>query len=222
MGKKRILIFFYYYYIDSIIIKEMVTINRSTILKHLKHHGKYERKHFTMKKLELETQCKELGIDLSQPIINEPVPSKGTAPVTKPKVVLQEPDSDSSDEDDEGSVDPVPTPVPTPSPPEKKLKRKNQRVEKVEPVEKVNPDNKDRVNQILKDLNSVVKELFSEFDKKSIDDIDEEYIRTEFNLIISECQDMLDKLIVDFSDAEIQKIETKIDLQYRKLDRFLG
>jgi hypothetical protein len=48
-------------------------IKRATILKHLKYHGKYERAHFTMKKIQLEDVCKKLGIDLTQNIDNQPV-----------------------------------------------------------------------------------------------------------------------------------------------------
>ena len=199
-------------------------IKRATILKHLKYHGKYERRHFTMKKADLEDECKKLGIDLTQNIedgAKEAVKQK-VKPVAKPKVVIQEPSS-SDDESSDDEVEQTPTPAPSPVPAVvKKLTRKNQRVEKVE--QKVEPDNskKKAVNDILKDVNLVVKELFSEFDKNSIDDVDEEYIRIEFNTILSEGQDMLDKLVENFTDAEISKVEAKIDLMYKKLERFLS
>ena len=202
-------------------------IKRVTILKHLKYHGKYERKHFTMKKLELENECKKLGIDLTQNIedgTKEAVKQK-VKPVAKTKVVIQEPDSsddDTSDEDDAESHVPQ-TPLPSPKSPKKLKRKQTQKVEPVEQkVEKTSTNNIQTVNDLLKDLNYVIKQLFSEFDRKHLDDVDEEYIKTEFDMTISECQDMLDKLIIDFSDAEIQKIEKKIDLQYRKLERFLS
>jgi len=199
-------------------------IKRATILKHLKYHGKYERSHFTKKKGELEEICKKLGIDLTQNIDTQPVKEDVKQVIKPKKVEIQEPDSsDESSDDDEEQVPQTPLPTPVASPKvAKKLKRK-QTIQKVEKVKvKSDPDIKGKVNQILKDINSVVRDLFSEFDKNEVDDVDEEYIRNEFNMILSEGQDMLDKLIVDFSDAEIQKIETKIDLQYRKLDRFLS
>ncbi|MHA2182824.1 MAG: hypothetical protein ACXAAH_15500 [Promethearchaeota archaeon] len=196
-------------------------IKRATILKHLKHHGKYERRHFTMKKVELENECKKLGIDLTQNIDDQTV----KAPVKPKKVEIQEPDSSDESSDDETSDEETESQVPqTPLPSPKKLKRK-QTIQKVEKVEqKVEPDNskKKAVTEILKDLNSVVLELFSEFDKNSIDNVDAEYIRTEFSLILNEAQDLIDPLVTEFSDAEIQKIENRIDLQYRKLERFLS
>jgi hypothetical protein len=200
-------------------------IKRSTILKYLKYHGKYERRHFTMKKADLEDECKKLGIDLTQNIedgAKEAVKQK-VKPVAKPKVVIQEPSS-SDDESSDDEVEQTPTPVPSPVPAVvKKLTRKNQRVEKAEQkVEKTSTNNIQTVNDLLKDLNYVIKQLFSEFDRKHLDDVDEEYIKTEFDMTISECQDMLDKLIIDFSDAEINKIEKKIDMQYVKLERFLS
>ena len=192
-------------------------IKRATILKYLKYHGKYERSFFTKKKAELEEICKNLGIDLTQNIDTQPV--KEAVKVSKQKVVIQEPDSSSDDEtSDEEQVPQPPTPLPSP----KKLKRKNQRVEKVEPTVKSNPDNKVKVTEILKDLNRVIKDLFCEFDQKDLDQDDVSYIQNEFNLTINECQDLIDDLVENFSDAEIQKIEKKIDLQYKKLDRFLS
>ena len=201
-------------------------IKRVAILKYLKYHGKYERRHFTMKKVDLEDECKKLGIDLTQNIedgAKEAVKQK-VKPVKTKTVMIQEPES--SDDDDTSSDD-EPTQLPqTPAPSPtiiKKLKRKQtQKVEPVEQkVEKTSTNNIQTVNDLLKDLNYVIKQLFSEFDRKHLDDVDEEYIKTEFDMTISECQDMLDKLIIDFSDAEINKIEKKIDLQYRKLERFL-
>ena len=202
-------------------------IKRATILKHLKHHGKYERSHFTKKKGELEEICKKLGIDLTKNI-DDGAKEVVKAPV-KPKVVIQEPESssdESSDEDEDVPTKipqtPLPSPVTSPKV-AKKLKRKNQKVEKLEKV-KVEPDNskKNTVTNILKDLNSVVKELFSEFNKNEVDDVDAEYIKTEFHSILNEAQDLIDPLVTEFSDTEIQKIESRIDLQYRKLERFLS
>ena len=193
-------------------------IKRATILKHLKYHGKYERSHFTKKKAELEEICKNLGIDLTQ---NIDTPKEHVKPAVKKVVVIQEPD-DSSDDDTSDEEEPVPqTPTPSPIPKiAKKLKRKNQKVEKVK--EKSDPDNKVKVNEILKDLNRVIKDLFGEFDQKDLDQDDVNYIQSEFNITLNDAQDMLDPLIVDFSDSQISKIEAKIDLQYKKLDRFLS
>lgn len=203
-------------------------IKRATILKHLKYHGKYERTHFTMKKNQLEDVCKKLGIDLTQNIDGVKEDVKPVKPATK-RVLIQEPESSSDDESSEDEADlpqtPAHTPLPTPahSPPKvvKKLKRKNQKVEKLEKV-KVDTTNKVKVNEILKDLNRVIKELFSEFDPKDLDQVDVSYIQNEFNLTLNEAQDMIDPLVADFSDNEITKIEQKIDLMYRKLDRFLS
>jgi len=196
-------------------------IKRATILKYLKHHGKYERRHFTMKKNQLEEECKTLGIDLTQNIDNQPVGEAVKVTKQKQVVVIQEPDSSSDDEtSDDEQVTQTPTPSPVPAV-VKKLSRKNQKVEKLEKV-KVEPDNKGKVTELIKDLNRVIKELFSEFDKNSIDDVDEEYIRNEFNMILSEGQDILDSLVANFTDNEISKVETKIDLMYTKLDRFLS
>jgi len=196
-------------------------IKRGTILKYLKYHGKYERRHFTMKKLELENECKKLGIDLTQNIDDQPV--KEAVKVSKQKVVIQEPDDssdESSSEDETESQTPLPTPAPSPK--VKKLKRK-QTIQKVEKVKvKSDPDNKFKINEILKDLNRVIKDLFSEFDQKYLDQDDVNYLQNEFNLTLNEAQDMLDPLIVDFTDSEIAKIEAKIDLMYKKLDRFLS
>ena len=218
----------------------MVLIKRATILKHLKHHGKYERRHFTMKKKELEDECKRLGIDLTQNIDDQPVKEVVKAPVKpKKKVVIQEPDDSSSDEssdEDEPvpqtpattpvpspAITPAPSPVPTPVPSPKvakKLSRKQNKVEKVK--EKSDPDNKVKVTQILKELNRAVKELFEEFDQKDLDQDDVNYIQSEFGLTINEAQDLIDALVENFSDSEIAKIENKIDLMYKKLDRFLS
>ena len=195
-------------------------IKRATILKHLKHHGKYERRHFTMKKVELENECKKLGIDLTQNIDDQSV----KAPVKPKKVEIQEPDSSSSDDDtsDEEPTKIPQTPLPSPKPTiAKKLCRKNQKVEKLEKV-KVDTTNKVKVNEILKDLNRVIKELFGEFDQRDLDEDDVSYIQNEFNLTLTEAQDMIDPLVAEFSDNEITKIENKIDLMYRKLDRFLS
>ncbi len=203
-------------------------IKRATILKHLKHHGKYERRHFTMKKVELEDECKKLGIDLTQNIedgVKETVKQKVKQPK---KVVIQEPDDssddDSSDEDDEVESTPTPVPSPVQSPKvTKKLKRKQNKVEKMDNMDKKSdPDNKGKVTEILKDLNRCIKDLFSEFDRKDLDQDDISYIQKEFNLTLNEAQDLIDPLIVDFSDSEINKIENKIDLMYKKLDRFLS
>ena len=137
----------------------MTLIKRATILKNLKYHGKYERRHFTMKKVELEDECKKLGIDLTQ---NIDTPKEHVKPAVKKVVVIQEPD-DSSDESSDEDEEPVPqTPTPSPIPKiAKKLKRKNQKVEKVKV--KSDPDNRVKVNAIIKDLNRVIKELFGEF-----------------------------------------------------------
>ena len=211
-------------------------IKRATILKILKHYGKYERRHFTMKKKELEDECKKLGIDLTQNIDEQPVKEVVKA---KKKVVIQEPDSSSDESSDEDepvpqtpvpspATNPVPTPVPSPVPTPvpspkvaKKLSRKQNKVEKMDKT-KTDPDNKVKVNEILKDLNKVIKELFGEFDQKDLDQDDVNYIQSEFNLTINECQDLIDPLVADFSDSEIAKIENKIDLMYKKLDRFLS
>jgi len=196
-------------------------IKRVTILKHLKYHGKYERSFFTKKKAELEEICKKLGIDLTQNIDDQDV--KAPVKVPKQKVVIQEPDS--SDDDESSSEDDAESQVPQtplPSPKVKKLKRK-QTIQKVEKV-KVNsdPDNKFKVNQILKDLNRVIKDLFSEFDQKDLDKDDVNYIQNEFNSTINEAQDLIDPLVATFTDSDIAKIEGKIDLMYKKLDRFLS
>lgn len=199
-------------------------IKRVTILKHLKYHGKYERSFFTKKKAELEEICKKLGIDLTQNI--DDGAKEAVKPIVKPKkaVMIQEPDSSSSDDessdDDESRVPQTPLPTPAPSP--KKLKRKQtQKVEK-EPKVKSDPDNKFKVNEILKDLNRAIKDLFSEFDQKYLDQDDVNYLQNEFNLTLNEAQDMLDPLIENFTNNEINKIEAKIDLMYKKLDRFLS
>ena len=219
----------------------MVLIKRATILKHLKHHGKYERRHFTMKKKELEDECKRLGIDLTQNIDDQPVKEVVKAPVKpKKKVVIQEPDDSSSDEssdEDEPvpqtpvpspatnpvpspAITPAPTPVPSPKV-AKKLSRKQNKVEKMDKT-KTDPNNKVKVTQILKELNRAVKELFEEFDQKDLDQDDVNYIQSEFGLTINEAQDLIDALVENFSDSEIAKIENKIDLMYKKLDRFLS
>lgn len=194
-------------------------IKRATILKHLKYHGKYDRSHFTKKKAELEEICKNLGIDLNQNIDDQTVKE-----VVKPKkVVIQEPDDSSDESSDEDEAVPQ-TPVPSPKV-AKKLTRKKTKIEKVEKMEtkvKSEPDNKVKVNEILKDLNKVVKELFSEFEKMDLDQDDVNYIQSEFNLTLNEAQDMIDPLIENFTDSEIAKIENKIDLMYKKLDRFLS
>ena len=214
-------------------------IKRATILKILKHYGKYERRHFTMKKKELEDECKKLGIDLTQNIDEQPVKEVVKAPVKpKKKVVIQEPDSSSDESSDEDepvpqtpvpspATNPVPTPVPSPVPTPvpspkvaKKLSRKQNKVEKVK--EKSDPDNKVKVTQILKELNRAVKELFEEFDQKDLDQDDVNYIQSEFGLTINEAQDLIDALVENFTDSEIAKIENKIDLMYKKLDRFLS
>ena len=192
-------------------------IKRATILKYLKYHGKYERRHFTMKKVELENECKTLGIDLTKNIDNQPV--KEAVKVTKQKVVIQEPDSSSDDEtSDEEQVPQPPTPAPSP----KKLKRK-QTIQKVEKVKvKSDPDNRVKVTEIIKQLNRAIKELFGEFDQKDLDQDDVIFLQNEFNLTLNEAQDLIDPLVADFNDNEIAKIEAKIDLQYKKLDRFLS
>ena len=207
-------------------------IKRATILKILKHYGKYERRHFTMKKKELEDECKRLGIDLTQNIDDQPVKAP-VKEVVKPKkkVVIQEPDSssdESSDEDEPVPQTPVPSPAPTPVPTPvsspkvaKKLSRKQNKVEKMDKT-KTDPNNKGKVTQILKELNRAVKELFEEFDQKDLDQDDVNYIQSEFGLTINEAQDLIDALVENFSDSEIAKIENKIDLMYKKLDRFLS
>ena len=198
-------------------------IKRATILKFLKHHGKYERSHFTKKKVELEEICKSLGIDLTQNIDNQPVKEAVKTHVKPVKTVtIQEPDSSS---DDESSDDEEPVPqTPAHSPVQKvvkKLTRKNQKVEQ-KVGEKVDTTNKVKVTQILKELNRAIKELFGEFDQKDLDQDDVLFLQNEFNLTLNEAQDMIDPLVENFSDSEIAKIEAKIDLQYKKLDRFLS
>jgi hypothetical protein len=203
-------------------------IKRATILKYLKHHGKYERRHFTMKKAELEDECKKLGINLTKNIdtlpVKEDVKEAVKDPVkqkVEPKVVIQEPDSSSDDESSDEDED-VPTPAPSPEPAViKKLTRKHQKVEqKVE--KKVEKTNKVKVNEILKELNRAIKGLFEEFDQKDLDQDDVIFLQNEFNLTLNEAQDLIDPLVENFSDNEIQKIENKIDLMYKKLERFLS
>ena len=195
-------------------------IKRVTILKHLKYHGKYERRHFTMKKVELEDECKKLGIDLTQ---NIDTPKEHVKPAVKKVVVIQEPDdsSDESSSEDETESQVPQTPLPSPKV-SKKLKRKQtiQKIEKV--VQKVDPSNKVKINEILKDLNRAIKELFGEFDQKDLDQDDINYLQNEFNLTINEAQDLIDPLVENFSDSDLAKIENKIDLMYRKLERFIS
>ena len=216
-------------------------IKRSTILKLLKQQNKYGRQHFTMKKNELEEECKNLGIDLTQ-CVEESQPKKAV----KKKTVIQDPDY-SSDDDSEGEEE-VSTPAPPPSPKRKKANKKE--VNKKEVVKEVvkevkklkrrsneenaptphtedndkdnHKQNVKEVNEILKDLNRAIRELFDEFDQKHLDVDDIHYIQNEFNLTLNEAQDMIDKLIDNFTDSEITKIENKIDLQYRKLERFIS
>jgi len=195
-------------------------MKRGTILKILKESGKYERKHFTMKKLELEQECKKLGIDINQE-------SSGDKPkkIEKKKVQLLEPLSSSDDEsEEEVKIPETPQLKPVEAPKKQKLNRRQiKEKEKEKEKEKVpKQNNMKEVNKILKDLNFVIKELFNEFDKKDLDDEDISYIQNEFNLTINEAQDLLDELIKDFSDSDIQKIESRIDLLYRKLDRFIS
>jgi hypothetical protein len=194
-------------------------IKRATILKYLKHHGKYERRHFTMKKVDLEDECKKLGIDLTQNIdqhVGEAV-KEDVKPVKAKTVMIQEPDDSSDESSDEDDEEPTPAPVPTVV---KKLSRKNQRVEPVE--QKVDTTNKVKVNEILKDLNRVIKELFGEFDQKDLDQDDVIFLQNEFNLTLNEAQDLIDPLVENFSDNEISKVENKIELMYKKLERFLS
>ena len=96
----------------------------------------------------------------------------------------------------------------------------NQKIEKV--VQKVDPSNKVKINEILKDLNRAIKELFGEFDQKDLDQDDINYLQNEFNLTINEAQDLIDPLVENFSDSDLAKIENKIDLMYRKLERFIS
>ena len=88
--------------------------------------------------------------------------------------------------------------------------------------EKVGQFMTDPPNEILKDLNRVIKDLFNEFDPKDLDQVDVSYIRNEFNLTLSEAQDMIDPMVENFADSEIAKIEAKIDLMYKKLERFIS
>jgi hypothetical protein len=198
-------------------------IKRATILKHLKHHGKYERSHFTKKKIELEAICKSLGIDLTQNIDNQPVKEAVKTHVKPVKTVtIQEPSSsdDDSSDDDEESVPQTPVHSPVQKV-VKKLTRKNQKVEQ-KVGEKVDTTNKAKVNQILKELNRAIKELFGEFDQKDLDQDDVLFLQNEFNLTLNEAQDMIDPLVENFSDVDISKVENKIELMYKKLDRFLS
>ena len=207
-------------------------IKRSTILKLLKKQNKYGRQHFTMKKNELEEECKKLGVDLTQCQL-KPQQKKAV----KKKTVIQEPD-ESSDDDSEGEGEEfVSTPTPPPSPKRKKANKKEvvkevkklKRRQNEENIPTPHTEDKDNhkqnvkeVNEILKDLNRAIRELFDEFDQKHLDVDDIHYIQNEFNLTLNEAQDMIDKLIDDFTDSEITKIENKIDLQYRKLERFIS
>ena len=205
-------------------------IKRSTILKLLKKQNKYGRQHFTMKKNELEEECKKLGVDLTQ-CADESQPKKAV----KKKTVIQEPD-ESSDDDSEGE-EVVSTPTPPPPPKKKKANKKEvvkevkklKRRQNEENIPTPHTEDKDNhkqnvkeVNEILKDLNRAIRELFDEFDQKHLDVDDIHYIQNEFNLTLNEAQDMIDKLIYNFSYSEITKIENKIDLQYRKLERFIS
>ena len=199
-------------------------IKRATILKHLKYHNKYERSHFTKKKAELEEICKKLGIDLNQNIDDQTVKAP-VKEVVKPKnkVVIQEPDDSSDDE----SSDEEPVHTTTPSPKvavPKKLSRKQNKIEKLDNMDKnkSEADNKVKVNTIIKDLNKCIKDLFSEFEKQDLDQDDVTYIQNEFNLTLNEAQDLIDPLVATFTDSDIAKIEGKIDLMYKKLDRFLS
>jgi hypothetical protein len=207
-------------------------IKRSTILKLLKQQNKYGREHFTMKKNELEEECKKLGIDITQ-CAEEPQQKKAV----KKKTVIQDPDY-SSDDDSEGE-EVVSTPTPPP-PPKKKKANKKEVVKEVKKLKRRSNEeniptphtedndknnhkqNVKEVNEILKDLNRAIRELFDEFDQKHLDIDDIHYVQNEFNLTVNECQDMIDPLVADFSDSEINKIENKIDLQYRKLERFIS
>jgi Skp family chaperone for outer membrane proteins len=121
--------------------------------------------------------------------------------------MIQEPSSsDESSDDEEGDEEPVPqTPAPSPVPAVKKLSRKHQKVEqKIE--QKVDTTNKVKVNEILKELNRAIKELFGEFDQKYLDQDDVTYLQNEFNLTLNEAQDMIDPLVENFSDNEIAKV----------------
>jgi hypothetical protein len=202
----------------------MTSIKRVTILKILKESGKYERRFFTMKKDGLIKECEKLGIDISQDL-SENKPKKVQI---KKKIELLEPLSSSSDDESDDEEEIPKTPVIKPAEAPKKQKQKlNRRAIKEKEKEKVEErvpkqNSMKQVNKILKDLNYVIKELFSEFDKKDLDDEDISYIQNEFNLTVNDAQDLLDELIKDFSDSDIEKIESRIDLLYRKLDRFIS
>ena len=71
-------------------------MKRGTILKILKEHQRYERKHFTMKKVELQEECARLGID-----INQESPGDKPKKIEKKKVQLLEPLSSSDDDSEE-------------------------------------------------------------------------------------------------------------------------
>ena len=197
-------------------------IKRAKILKILKESGKYERRFFTMKKGELQQECARLGID-----INQESPGDKPKKVEKKKVQLLEPLS-SSDDDSEEEIKipqtPQLKPVEAPKKQKQKLNRRQiKEKEKEKEKEKVpKKDNIKEVNEILKDFSRATKELLNEFDaQEELDKMDEEYIRKEFNIMLNEIQDMIDPLISDASDSQVNNIEKKIDLQCRKVDRFL-
>jgi len=188
---------------------------RPTIFKILKQHGKYERKHFSMKLVDLLEEMKSLGINFSD---EEPEPKK---------VDIAEPQF--SDEEEE--VQPV-QPVKPKKEKKVKPKIKENLVEFVEEVEK--PKKLERINnnadvklvqRMLADFKDDAIELLNEYDdveELSQDDID--YIENTFEKYINIVYDNLDK-ITDRNNFDEQyknlinkKIKTIFDLKEKFLN----
>jgi hypothetical protein len=206
---------------------------RPKYFKLLKTHGKYDRRHFSMKLVDIIKECDELGLKLDT---TEPVQQS----VQQLKININEPEFS----DDEIVEQAIEQPV-------KKVKKpKKVKIQSIQPVQqpvqqsvqqpvqqpiqqsvKINritdkkTDNKKEIQKLIKNLSNDTFALLTEFDEvDDLTDDDTDYIDKEFDVILQKTYDDIDNLLESsqYDKNYIDFLEKKIQIIIEKKNKFLS
>ena len=209
----------------------MPAIKRCQLLTLLKNAGKYEKKFFTLKKIDLEKVCEDLGLDISKsPEKVQSKPVKSNAKPVKKKVQILEL-SDSSESESESEEDTeveqeevVVLPKKVKKKAGGKLTRRKKEEDEHDPKnDQDHKESADDIASILRKYSVEVRLLMKEYDYDDLDEYDINYVKTTFNQMTDSVENKIDIILgkSDFSKAEISKIEQKIRVQIHKYDTFM-
>jgi hypothetical protein len=199
---------------------------RPRIFKILKQHGKYERKHFSMKLIELMDELKNLGIEYSDvptsvptsvPTELELVPTE-LEPVIYKKISINEPDfSDNEDEVDKPKV----TKVKVTKPKVTKVKVTKPEVVK---IKRINIYGKKDVQKILNGFKDDIMDLLNEYDDiENLSEEDIDNIENSFDNSINIVYDNIDLILEknNFDKPYIDLIDKKIKQIFDIKEKFI-